>query len=51
MPTKYRKSKDGDTWHFHQGCTDWPETNYDVSYAKPDGEICDECKAKQLQGA
>ena len=48
---EWRKHKDTDTWHFCTNCTDWPTSNYDVSYSKPTtGELDNECRAKQANG-
>jgi hypothetical protein len=48
MASHYRRRKGQDTWHFCSNCSNWPASNYDVSYTKPSyGELCNECKAKQ----
>ena len=48
---QYRKRKDRDTWHWCSNCSNYPTTNYDVSYTKPtSGELCNECKAKEKSG-
>lgn len=42
----YRKNLDKNIWHFSKECSNWPTSNYQVSYTKPkDEELCDECKA------
>lgn len=51
---KYRRRKDRDTWHFCLNCSNFPEEDY-FSYGgekeKPDeGELCDECQAKDREG-
>lgn len=49
---KYRKSKDESVWHWSKKCSDWPDSNYDVSWAKPiTGKPCEECKKKEPAGA
>jgi len=49
---KYRKTKGTTTWHWSKQCSNWPDTNYDVSWAKPiAGEPCEECKQKEPAGA
>lgn len=48
----YRKRKGGyDTWHFCTNCSKYPTTDYEVQYNAPtDGELCNECKAKEKDG-
>ena len=44
----YRKRKGSDTWHWCTNCSNWPTSDYDVTYSKPSsGELCDQCKAKE----
>jgi hypothetical protein len=48
---EYRRKKDSDTWHWCANCSNWPTSNYDVSYHKPTyGELDNECKAKEAAG-
>ncbi len=45
----YRKKKDSDTWHWCRNCSNWPTSDYDERYSKPEsgsGELCDQCLAK-----
>ena len=49
MPA-YRKRKEGDTWHWHPDCSNWPKTEYEQIYGNPKyGQFCEECKAKDEQ--
>jgi hypothetical protein len=47
METVYRKTKDGETWHFHPDCAHWPSDEYIELEAPPRlGQFCNECTAK-----
>jgi hypothetical protein len=51
MASSYRRRKGHDTWHFCSNCSNWPTSDYEVSYSKPtNGELCNECKAKRDAG-
>lgn len=51
MASQYRKRKGSDTWHFCSNCSNWPTSNYEISYTKPtSGEFCNECQAKKKAG-
>lgn len=51
MASTWRKRRGSDTWHFCSNCSNWPQSDYEVSYTKPNsGELCNECKAKQDAG-
>ncbi len=46
----YRRSPGGSLWHFSENCSGWPTGEYLQIEMEPDlGEICGECKAKQLR--
>jgi len=48
----YRKNLDSNTWHFLKECSNWPTSNYQVSYTKPrEEELCTECKSKLESGS
>jgi len=48
---KYRKLKDENVWHWSKKCSEWPDHDYDVSFARPlSGEACEECKKKEPAG-
>lgn len=50
-PWRQRKGIQYDTWHWCTNCSNWPATDYDVSYSKPtSGELCNECQAKEDAG-
>jgi len=45
---EWRKGKGTGTWHFCPNCSNWPTSNYDVSYTKPmTGELDYECRSKE----
>lgn len=51
MANVYRKQKGSDTWHFCRNCSNWPTSNYDERYIKPNsGELCNQCKDKEKLG-
>ena len=44
----FRKSVEGDTWHFARDCSRWPTDEYVVLELPPNlGMICNECAAKE----
>jgi hypothetical protein len=46
----YRKAPDSHIWHFVDNCSRWPTEDYLQLEMQPDiGELCSECKAKQLR--
>ena len=48
--TAYRKKKGNDTWHWHQDCSNWPESDYKEIHSKPrKGEFCGHCRTKDKQ--
>jgi uncharacterized protein (DUF433 family) len=47
----YRRREGHDTWHWCRNCSTWPADNYEESSSKPiTGELCNECRAKQMAG-
>jgi hypothetical protein len=43
----YRKTGDGDTWHFNPDCSQWPLAGYvELEILPSVGEFCNECKAR-----
>jgi uncharacterized protein (DUF433 family) len=47
----YRRGKGQDTWHWCKNCSTWPTNNYEENSSKPtSGELCDECRSKQMAG-
>jgi len=49
--TTYRKINGTDTWHFCLNCSNWPKVNYQEEQQSPRwGEICKECKVKDVKG-
>jgi hypothetical protein len=49
MALSWRRRKTGsDTWHHCSNCSNWPTSDYEVSYLKPrSGEFCNECLSKE----
>jgi hypothetical protein len=48
---EYRRKKGSDTWHFCTNCTNWPTSDYEVTYTKPTtGELDNQCRSKQADG-
>jgi len=46
--SSFRKSFEGDTWHFAPACSQWPREDYVVLELPPSfGEVCNECTAKE----
>lgn len=52
MADVYRRRKGAyDTWHFCKNCSKWPTHDYEERHTEPpDGEKCNECKAKKKAG-
>jgi hypothetical protein len=52
MATVYRCRKNiSDTWHFCRHCSNWPTHDYEERHTEPpDGEKCNQCKAKKRDG-
>src|ERR1041384_4412020 len=49
FPT-YRKTPDGDTWHFDPSCVYWPDHDYVELDGSPRvGELCTECRVRRGQ--
>ena len=49
MPV-YRRRNEGNTWHWHRDCSNWPKSDYKEVHSKPrKGEFCKHCKAKDEQ--
>jgi len=47
----YRKTPNGDTWHFAQSCSRWPGGDFlELDLPPIVGEICNECRAKKGEG-
>jgi hypothetical protein len=47
MEAVYRKEQDGDIWHFHSSCSQWPLDDYIALDVAPRAEqLCHECSAK-----
>jgi predicted RNA-binding Zn-ribbon protein involved in translation (DUF1610 family) len=50
FPT-YRKTPDGDTWHFDPSCNHWPDDHYvELDGAPHVGELCVECVSRRRLG-
>lgn len=48
MADYYRCKRGTDTWHFCSNCSNWPTSNYEISYTRPTtGELCNECQSKK----
>ena len=42
--TVFRKSRDGDTWHFAEECSQWPDAEFTERRDPPtDDAFCNEC--------
>jgi hypothetical protein len=51
MALGYRKTQDGDTWHFCCNCFNWPRFSYIEQWQPPTvGEMCNECEARRREG-
>jgi hypothetical protein len=49
FPT-YRKTPDGDTWHFEPSCVYWPDDDYlELDGVPRVGELCTECRVRRGQ--
>lgn len=46
----YRKGRTQHTWHFCLNCSAWPTAQYEESMIGPNGEICNECRARLRSG-
>lgn len=49
----YRKIEDDDKeiWHFCWNCSNWPFSDFEEIYDKPDhGQFCEECKKREKEG-
>jgi hypothetical protein len=47
----YRRSQNGDIWHFVPSCSSWPRLMFEERLGEPRAEsICDECRAKFAAG-
>ncbi len=45
----YRRREGHDTWHWCRNCSTWPADDYEEIGSKPTaGELCNECRAKQI---
>ena len=51
MMVEYRRKKGIDIWHWCKNCSNWPISDYDVTYGKPPttGELDNECKSKEKE--
>jgi hypothetical protein len=47
---KFRRRKGEDTWHFCTNCSNWPTSDYEESDTADDGELDNECRAKERNG-
>jgi hypothetical protein len=48
----YRKLQAGDTWHFDESCSKWPDSGYvELEFLPTAEEVCNECKAGQIKNA
>lgn len=48
---EYRKRRGSDVWHWCTNCTNWPRSDYEVSYTKPtSGELDNQCRSKESDG-
>src|SRR6266513_1064682 len=48
MASVYRRTRDGDTWHFCSNCSNWPTTDFVEQRLPPStGEMCNECTCKR----
>jgi hypothetical protein len=44
MPIQYRRARGSHTWHFHDDCSQWPESDFEQAMRTPaDGPCCVEC--------
>ena len=44
---RFRKSLNGDTWHFSQGCSQWPTKNFtSIGFLSSEDALCNECMAR-----
>ena len=41
----YRRTRDGDSWHYSEYCSNWPLEDFIEIDFPPTAEICNECKA------
>ncbi len=42
---QYRRSEDGDAWHWCRKCSSYPAVNFFVRRARPARDLCNECTA------
>jgi hypothetical protein len=46
----YRKTDDGDAWHFNPSCSQWPLAGYvELEILPSVGQFCNECKARHAE--
>ena len=51
MASGYRRTQDGDTWHFCENCSHWPTEHYlEQRQAPRTGELCDDAKLSGVKG-
>jgi uncharacterized protein (DUF433 family) len=47
----FRRSTGHDTWHWCERCPFWPTSDYEEQTSVNGGELCDECKSKEMAGS
>ena len=47
----YRRCVGHDTWHWCRSCSSWPTSDYEEEIGVNSGELCNECRAKEMAGS
>ena len=47
----YRRCIGHDTWHWCRSCSFWPISDYEEKIGINGGELCNECRAKDMAGS
>ena len=47
----YRRGLGHDTWHWCRTCSSWPTSAYEEKAGVNQGELCNECRAKEMAGS
>ena len=47
----YRRCLGHDTWHWCRSCSSWPTSDYEEKTSVNRGELCNECRAKEMAGS
>lgn len=47
---EFRRSENGETWHWWPRCTTYPNENYFIRTSEPRGQLCNECMVKSTAG-